>query len=206
MKKLAATKEKRGGGFLGDRPSKSSEKLRRRRGERRENSGSNLSILSAVLEEAVLLGHAGRSKRPRPYSDPASDCVRGKAVRKAKTDTLEENNIQPKARNYGGLGLSRTSMYLDLLDPSFIPKFEQEFSEHVKGFFGKQRTKAMKKQLDGGMLWRRLADKKAGGGSHKDGGRNSNSVDWEEKKLNGVRLADMTPDNRVEAMIKLGML
>ena len=205
VKKLAATKEKRGGGFPGDRSSKSSEKLRRRRGERREKSGSNLSILSAVLEEAVA-GHAGRSKRPRPYSDPASDCVRGKAVRKAKTDTLEENNIQPKAQNYGGLGLGRTSMYLDLLDPSFIPKFEQEFSEHVKGFFGKQRTKAMKKQLDGGMLWRRLADKKAGGGSHKDGGRNSNSVDWEEKKLNGVRLADMTPDNRVEAMIKLGML
>jgi hypothetical protein len=68
-----------------------------------------------------------------------------------------------------------------------MPKLEQEFQEHIPGFFGKQRTKAMKKQLDGNMLWRQLAEKRYA-------------------KVNGRKLSDMTPDERVEALIAAGHL
>lgn len=98
-----------------------------------------------------------------------------------------EDTIQPRNRDYGGLGIARPSMYINLGDPSFLPKLEEEFSEHIPGFFGKQRTKAMKKQLDGNMLWRRLAEKRI-------------------SKVNGLNLSDMTPDERVETMIEAGML
>lgn len=68
----------------------------------------------------------------------------------------------------------------------------------VAGFFGKQRTKAMKKQLDGNMLWKRLRDSNKQTISSKNGDMN--------KKVNGKKLIDMAPDEKVEAMIKLGML
>ena len=80
-------------------------------------------------------------------------------------------------------------MFLSLDDPSFFPKLEMEFAEHIPGFFGKQRTKAMKKQQAGKMLWRQLADKKNG-----------------HQKVNGKKLSEMTPDERVEAMLKAGMI
>ena len=83
---------------------------------------------------------------------------------------------------------------------SFVPKLEEEFAEHVPGFFGKQRTKAMKKQLDGNMLWRCLADKGKGKKGHGTSKHNLNI------KVDGKKLSDMSPDERVEAMIKLDMI
>lgn len=102
---------------------------------------------------------------------------------------LNEDLIQPRRRDYGGLGLARPSLYIELRDPSFVPKLEEEFAEHVPGFFGKQRTKAMKRQLDRNMLWRQLAEKRA-----------------DDRKLDGKKLSDMNPDERVEAMIKARMI
>lgn len=99
---------------------------------------------------------------------------------------LNETNIQPRPSDYSGIGLARKSLYLALDDPAHIPKLEEEFAEHIPGFFGKQRTKAMKKQLDGNMLWRRLADQKKGGVPKK--------------------FAKLSPDDRVQAMIDAGML
>lgn len=76
------------------------------------------------------------------------------------------DSMQPRKGSYGGIGFARDSYYLSLDDPSFIPKLEEEFAEHIDGFFGKQRTKAMKKQLDKDMLWRRLLKEK---GCHTQG-------------------------------------
>ena len=105
---------------------------------------------------------------------------------------------KPRKKDYGGLGLARPSLLIDLRDVSFIPKLEEEFAEHVPGFFGKQRTKAMKKQLDGNMLWRRLADKRKG---NKFGCKHDLNI-----KVDGKKLSEMSPDERVEAMIKLDMI
>jgi len=109
--------------------------------------------------------------------------------KKRKTKQLDDVNVQPRPKDYGGLGLARETLFLPLQDPSFTRRLEEEFQEHVDGFFGKQRTKAMKKQLDGKMLWRQLQNKQ-----NKD------------KKVDGKSLASMTPDERVEAMLKAGML
>jgi len=84
--------------------------------------------------------------------------------------------------------LARPNLLLSLRDVSFIPKLEEEFAEHVVGFFGKQRTKAMKKQLDGDMLWRRLQKQKDG----KKGGKEQNL----NIKLDGKKLSDMPVDER----------
>mmetsp|Transcript_28637 Transcript_28637/g.42346 ORF Transcript_28637/g.42346 Transcript_28637/m.42346 type:complete len:228 (+) Transcript_28637:92-775(+) len=111
---------------------------------------------------------------------------KGKAVswKRWKVD-----GIQPRKGDYGGLGFAKSSILIDLSDPSFIPKLREEFAEHVTGFFGKQRTKAMKKQLDGNMIWRQLAEKRV-----------------DAKVINGKKLSEMTPDQRVEAMIAAGMV
>jgi hypothetical protein len=98
------------------------------------------------------------------------------------------------------MGLARPSLYLSLDEPSFPARLSQEFAEHVPGFFGKQRTKAMKRQLDGNMLWRQmLAAKK------------QSKEPWNLQKganfsVNGRKLSEMSPDERVEAMIKRGMI
>ena len=125
------------------------------------------------------------SSNSRPYQ--ALDVFKkGKAMTRNK---LNEDLIQPRCRDYGGLGIARPSLYIELRDPSFVPKLEEEFAEHVPGFFGKQRTKAMKRQLDKNMLWRQLAEKRT-----------------DNCKLDGKRLSDMNPDERVEAMIKARMI
>ena len=153
-----------------------------------------LSTLSAVVLRTS--GGWDKVRRPRQYVDPANETI-GKATKRSR---YEMPNIQPRVGDYGGLGFARPSLFLNLLDPSFIPKFREEYAEHIPGFFGRARSKVMKKQLDSDMLWRRLAEKKRGGG------RGGPDKDWDERKYNGKKLEDLHPDERVDAMIKLGML
>jgi hypothetical protein len=108
-------------------------------------------------------------------------------LKKRKTKGWNEISIQPLPSDYSGIGLARKSLYLPFLDPSYEPKLEEEFKEHIPGFFGKQRSKAMKKQVDGNMLWRQLAEKKL-------------------PMAMAKKLKDMTPDQRVQAMIDSGMI
>lgn len=69
-------------------------------------------------------------------------------------------NLQPRRSDYGGIGLARESVYIALNENGWRKKLCKKFIEHIPGFFGKQRTKAMKKQTSGDMLWRqRLAMK-----------------------------------------------
>lgn len=104
--------------------------------------------------------------------------------KKRNTKSWNEGTIQPRSGDYSGIGLARESLFISFKDPSFFPTLEEEFNEHIPGFFGKQRTKAMKKQLDGNMLWRKLAD----------------------KKTLSKKFKDMTPDQRVQAMLDSGMI
>lgn len=146
-------------------------------------SEASLRIIAHTLEHrAAML--AKKSSRSRLYK--SNVLKKGKAT---PGNRLNDEMVQPRRRDYGGLGLARPSMFIALHDPSFVPKLEEEFAEHIPGFFGKQKTKAMKKQLDGNMLWRQLAEKRAG-----------------DTKLGGKKLSGMTPDERVEAMIKAGMI
>ena len=140
------------------------------------------------------------------------ETISGKATAKQQ---LTNTNIQPRKNDYGGMGLARPSLLISLRDDSFIPKFEEEFREHIPGFFGKQRTKAMKKQLDGNMLWRRMLkdknEKSSSSSSSEGNGQKKNKKSQPKHqqqniKYDGKKLSDMTPDERVEAMIKLGMI
>ncbi|KAL3911890.1 MAG: hypothetical protein SGILL_007106 [Bacillariaceae sp.] len=109
------------------------------------------------------------------------------ATKKRKLNkSWSKDSIQPRPSDYSGIGLARQSLYIEFVDPSYFPKLEEEFREHIPGFFGKQRTKAMKKQTDGKMLWRQLQDRKSSGMSKK--------------------LKNMNPDERVQAMIDAGMI
>ena len=140
-------------------------------------SGANLSRLERTLDSRVTRIHGKASQR---YE--TEQAKKGKATAGYR---LNDEVVQPRRRDYGGLGLARPSMFLSLRDPSFVPKLEEEFAEHVPGFFGKQKTKAMKKQLDGNMLWRQLAEKRA-----------------DDSRVGGKKLSTMSPDERVEAMLK----
>ncbi|GKY97897.1 hypothetical protein MPSEU_000747700 [Mayamaea pseudoterrestris] len=122
------------------------------------------------------------SRRPRLYQPDTSATTTN-----FKKRQWEVSSIQPRRNDYGGIGLARDSLYLELSDPSFGAKLQQEFAEHVSGFFGKQRTKAMKKQLNSNMLWKQMATKK-------------------DLRIDGKRLGDMKPDDQVEALIKAGVI
>lgn len=161
-------------------------------------TSSSSSVTLSRLSAAVLRTADGWDKvrRPKQYIDPTNE-AKGKASKRSK---YEPSNIQPSVGSYGGLGFARPSLYLHLLDPSFVPKFREEYAEHIPGFFGKARSKVMKKQLDGDMLWRKLLEKKRGG----PGG--GTDKDWAEEKYRGKRIKDMHPDARVDALIRLGFL
>mmetsp|Transcript_38969 Transcript_38969/g.94217 ORF Transcript_38969/g.94217 Transcript_38969/m.94217 type:complete len:246 (-) Transcript_38969:47-784(-) len=133
--------------------------------------------LVAILE-TVRNDYNQRSKKdlPRPFEAPP--------FKKRKTKGWSEATIQPRRSDYSGIGLARDSLYMSFKDPSFFPSLEEEFREHIPGFFGKQRTKAMKRQLDKDMLWKKMAD----------------------KKTMNKKFKNMTPDQRVEAMLEAGML
>ena len=112
---------------------------------------------------------------------------KGKAT-KSSTLRPDSKELQPRIRDYNGQGLVRPSLFLPLNDPSFVPKLELEFAEHIPGFFGKAKTKAAKKQADENMLWKRClkAKEEEEGGS---GGK--------KKKKNRVGGED-----RFESMIR----
>lgn len=154
-------------------------------------SEASLHNLARELEHRVSSLRQGTSSLSSS-SRNSTRLYQKQVVKKGKAtagNRLTDGMVQPRRRDYGGLGLARPTIYIELRDPSFVPKLEEEFGEHVPGFFGKQKTKAMKKQLDGNMLWRQLAEKRA------------NDV-----KLGGKKLSEMSPDERVEAMIKAGMI
>lgn len=142
-----------------------------------------LNVISNAIRQSVDDCNKTSSKKMRPFIFSSSTKARN--LKKS----WHEESIQPRKKDYGGIGLARRSLFINFNDPSLIPKLEKEFAEHIPGFFGKQRTKAMKKQLGGNMLWRKLADSK-----------------MKEKKVDGKRLKDMSPDERVEAMIKMGLV
>jgi hypothetical protein len=90
----------------------------------------------------------------------------GKATKRS-TLRPDSKELQPRIRDYNGQGLVRPSLYLPFNDPSFVPKLELEFHEHVPGFFGKAKKKASKKDEDM-MLWKKCLKAKvtgAGGGT-----------------------------------------
>lgn len=159
----------------------STKTLPHKRVQESESSKRRLKRLAQLLVE-VREAHK-MDQRQRLYT-PDDDELRIKRKR-----PLNEVNIQPRPSDYSGIGLARKSLFLSFQDPSHIPKLEEEFHEHIPGFFGKQRTKAMKRQLDGNMLWRKLADEKQKGGG-----------------VLPKKFAQMSPDARVQAMIDAGMI
>ena len=182
--------------------------------KRMEMTKESLNILGAQIRSIVRTIHPRKNNSHNNhyndyYVQQQNTSIRGKATSKQQ---LTDDNIQPRKRDYGGLGMARPSLLILLRDESFIPKFEEEFQEHINGFFGKIRTKAMKKQLDGNMLWRKVLKVKTGSGSGTGGkgdgvGRKQKkNMNPQEVKWNGKKLVDMTPDERVEAMIKLGLI
>lgn len=127
---------------------------------------------------------------------------KGKAT-KSSTLRPQSKEIQPRTRDYNGQGLVRPSLYIPFDDPSFIPKFELEFEEHIMGFFGKSKTKAAKKQSDEKMLWRRCLKAKEEEEDEKGEGVGSSSGK-NKKKRKKKGIGGM--DSKIEGMMKQGVM
>ena len=84
---------------------------------------------------------------------------KGKAT-KQSTINSQSTELQPRNRDYNGQGLARPSLYLPLNDATFIPRLEEEFAEHIPGFFGKSKVNAVKKQRGEDMLWKKRLEEK----------------------------------------------
>ena len=132
-------------------------------------SKRTLHELAARVSEAhsSSFEQAPRKTTKRKARDQGDECVtlkngvsaepKGKAT-KQSTLRHDSKELQPRARDYNGQGLARPSIFLQLNDPSFLPKLELEFGEHIEGFFGRAKTKSAKKQEARGMLWKRCLD------------------------------------------------
>lgn len=144
---------------------------------RKEHEATTTTPTATTTTESTSTGSS--RKRTILYAPSAAQ------ERVKRTRALNEANIQPRVSDYSGIGLARKSLYIPFQDPSHFPKLEQEFKEHIPGFFGRQRTKAMKRQLDGNMLWRQLAH---------------------HKGTLPKKFANLPPDERVQAMMDAGMI
>ena len=160
-----------------------------------------LSEFSKQLERCLVMIKEKRKSWQKPYvSVPVIANNTSKRRRLQQANNMQDW-FQPRRSNYGGIGLARPSLIIELDDPSWQAKLEEEFLEHVPGFYGKQRTKAMKKQLDGQMLWRQLQKQKLTGSATALLPKKPNQIAISGKKLSGLN-----PDERVEAMIRAGYI
>jgi hypothetical protein len=123
--------------------------------------------------------------------------------RKRLRQQWSSSTLQPRSCDYGGIGLARPSLYLSFNDPSFIPKLEEEFHEHIDGFFGKVKTKAMKNQLNKDMLWKRIRAASQPSKSMRHQMPMSIGI---PDRIHGKKFTDMSPDERVEAMIRAKLI
>ena len=128
----------------------------------------NLSLLPTIRQKKDK-NKSSPSTSPSPSNIinglPAE--LSGKATKRS-TLRPDSKELQPRTRDYNGQGLVRPSLFLPFNDPSFVPKLELEFHEHVPGFFGKAKKKASKKDEDM-MLWKKcLKAKVKGAGGAKD--------------------------------------
>jgi hypothetical protein len=160
---------------------------------------SQLTVFSNRLETCLQAIKKKRKSWQKPYCPVPPTSNYTSKRRRQQVANKTEDWVQPRRSNYGGIGLARPSLLISLDDPSWQAKLEEEFSEHIPGFYGKQRTKAMKKQLDGQMLWRQLQKQKVTGSSAFLSRDNPNQI-----TRSGKKLAKMKPDERVEALIQAG--
>jgi len=129
------------------------------------------------------LDHPNSTKRCAPYV-ATNKILHGKRK-------WDEAGIQPRARDYGGIGLARPSLWIEFDEcSSWQPRLEEEFAQHVPGFFGKQRTKAMKKQLNANMLWKRMLEEKQ---------QQSSSSKTKKKRT-------QSPEERAQVMMEQGLV
>jgi hypothetical protein len=177
----------------------------------------NTFLTQPALESASAAGQETRKKPASWYSADKDDKKsvlsrertsksEGAAIPRPRRSQWDCESIQPRKRDYGGMGLARTSLFLPFNDPSYIPKLTQEFQEHVPGFFGRQRTKAMKKQLNQNMLWKQVRSVAASASSPLQQSDRKGLQKTLPVRVSGKKLADMTPDERVEAMIRAGLI
>mmetsp|Transcript_13023 Transcript_13023/g.24861 ORF Transcript_13023/g.24861 Transcript_13023/m.24861 type:complete len:258 (-) Transcript_13023:244-1017(-) len=72
--------------------------------------------------------------------------------------------LQPVKAKYGGMGLAKPSVYVNIADAEFSQRFSEVFSEHIDGWAGNSYSKAIKKEKQKGMLWKQRLTQK-----HKEG-------------------------------------
>ena len=164
-------------------------------------SRTQLDKFSTQLERCLDTIKERRKSWQKPYVPVPLISNNTSKRRRQQIANNMENWFQPRRSNYGGIGLARPSLFLTFDDPSWQAKLEEEFLEHVPGFYGKQRTKAMKKQLDGQMLWRQLQKQKLTGRTTTITSKKPNQLVIGDKKL-----SRLNPDERVEAMIRAGYI
>jgi hypothetical protein len=122
-----------------------------------------LEKISTTLASTVFLIHK-QSKNSRHRPDLVNGLPPAPKGKATKHSTLHPHSseLQPRIRDYNGQGLARPSMYLPFNDAAFVPKLEEEFAEHIPGFFGKAKKGAGKRQRveEDVMLWRRCLEEK----------------------------------------------
>ena len=72
---------------------------------------------------------------------------------------LSGSLLQPKSFHYGGMGVAKPSVYLDLVDAEFRKKFKHVWQEHVEGC-SDGKGYAKRKSKESNMLWKQRLEQK----------------------------------------------
>mmetsp|Transcript_15137 Transcript_15137/g.28194 ORF Transcript_15137/g.28194 Transcript_15137/m.28194 type:complete len:292 (+) Transcript_15137:279-1154(+) len=136
---------------------------------------SGLSVIGSINSDLTSLS-SSTSLPPSSSPPPFPPLPRKK---KKKID-ITAPYMQPRPSDYNGQGLARPTVFISFEDYGFQRRFEEQFGEHVDGFYGKVKVKGMKKQR---------------------------KREEEEKRKDMFKgMEGMTADEKVEVLMRKGLL
>eukprot|EP00958_Prasinococcus_capsulatus_P006032 scaffold577_cov405-Prasinococcus_capsulatus_cf.AAC.9 len=134
------------------------------------SSGARSAVVRAAEQGAQVRTRLRGGGRGSWCCDPCAPVMTAKATSKKRRSLhlpkglqvdswpayrklLSGSLLQPKSFHYGGMGVAKPSVYLDLADKEFRKKFKTIWQEHVEGC-SDGKGYAKRKSRESNMLWR----------------------------------------------------
>ncbi|KAK3261894.1 hypothetical protein CYMTET_29229 [Cymbomonas tetramitiformis] len=163
------------------------------------------SITQSVGLVDTLPSKAAASEQKAEASQPSISVKRKRRRPTSEIRNLEqyttfvEDVLQPTTAHYGGMGVARPSIWIDLEDPNYLKRFEKVYNEFVQGCNGQK--KRVKSEQDKNMLWRQLSnkDKPAVPQTERKSSKAANKL--QKKQKGGQAKSGLSREEQIEAYI-----
>lgn len=115
------------------------------------------SVASRIASKAGIQSsgdHSDSTHKKQHQLSQRSSVFTAPLESKEKKIEVKPKHLQPKSKDYGGMGLAKESVWIQLHDVEFREKYLDMYNEHIEGFSGKAFNKARRRELSKDMLWR----------------------------------------------------